>query len=354
MYQSPTGQRDNVRTLHCCVRQKMQRAMFVIAACLALCFGPGAQAGGPEPPSQQPDPLRFEPVDPAGAPEPPSQEPNSRTNEGRAGYIDKDQLEFDNLVFGADRQLEVDDKITGILLPITKDPFQSWWDTKAKIYEETGLQFAFDYTILYMHATPSLAEKNALGQKARLYGQWELVDRDGPNTGQLVFRGESRTRLAGVAPQDLGTQAGYLGILGTFYSDDPINLTELFWEQRFADGYALFSLGHMYPARYLDTLGIGGPYDSFNNFSSLVNVSYDFTPPGDECPPCGLPQWQTLVPCRNPGRKSHHRAPHLVPGRVRILVLRGYRVHAHLGATLHQVLTGRWILCGRAQKSGGP
>ena len=257
----------------------MQRTLLLIASSFAMCFGLAAQLGAQARQSQQ------APSDDAQTQETQFDEPQSEERTGRLGYFDDNsgELHIDTILFGTERQLEVDDEVNNtkpiIQLPRADARLKRWGDKKARIHEQYGLQFALDHTILYLHATPSLGEESAMSQKTRLYGTWDLIDRDGPNTGKFIFKVESRVGLVGVAPQDLGTQAGYLGILGTFYTDDPINLTEFFWEQRFADGYGMFSIGHMYPSRYWETLGIGGPYDSFNNFSSLVSATYDYTPP---------------------------------------------------------------------------
>ena len=132
------------------------------------------------------------------------------------------------------------------------------------------MSVGFDYQALSQSANKSLGEKNARSGIFRGYGNWTLVGRGTKNPGSLVFKGESRHRLgAEIAPQVLGLDAGALSITGTLFSDygDRWGLTNLYWQQKLAEGRIGFAVGQLDLTDWLDPYALMNPLTAFQNLS---------------------------------------------------------------------------------------
>jgi porin len=99
-----------------------------------------------------------------------------------------------------------------------------------------------------------------------------VIGRDNGNTGSIVFKVENRHRLGTeVAPQNLGFEAGYLGITGTAFSDYGWGLTNLYWKQRLNQGRISFIAGAVDVTDYVDVYGLTNPWTSFQNLVFLTD-----------------------------------------------------------------------------------
>lgn len=147
-----------------------------------------------------------------------------------------------------------------------------WFDFKDTLAAEYGLAFSLDYQALGQTVSSSLGDKSAAGGIFRAYGSWTLLGRDSGNTGTLVFKVENRHRIGTeVAPQNLGFEAGALSITGTMFSELDWGLTNLYWQQRLANGKITVVFGQIDVTDYLDVYGMINPVTSFSNLSFLTN-----------------------------------------------------------------------------------
>ncbi len=151
--------------------------------------------------------------------------------------------------------------------------FQPIEDGLPRLKQMYGLQIGIDYQALYQHSNKTfLGEKQGSSGSVRVFGKWEVVHRGTKNAGSLVFLFEQRHELwTELAPAQLGSEIGYLGITGTTFSDDGAALTTLYWEQSLAEGRAGFVFGRIDPTDYIDILGYANQRTTFLNLSSLVN-----------------------------------------------------------------------------------
>ncbi|UCH23201.1 MAG: carbohydrate porin [Deltaproteobacteria bacterium] len=171
------------------------------------------------------------------------------------------QLEEDNL-----------EKVPLLRFPGIDQALEPWFDWKGRLNKDYGLQFGFDYTALYQGVTDSPGEDSAAGGIFRFFGNWTLVGHGGDNSGSIVFKLENRHRLGtDVAPQDLGFEAGYLGIPGTAFSDYRWGVTNLYWQQRFREGEFNFIAGVVDVTDYIDIYGLTNPWTQFQNLVFLTN-----------------------------------------------------------------------------------
>ena len=147
-----------------------------------------------------------------------------------------------------------------------------WFEFKENVNQDVGLQFSLDYSILYQVLTDSLGEDQAAGGVFRMFGNWTLLGRDTSHPGSLVYKVENRHRIGtDVAPQNLGFEAGYVGLTGTLFSDFGWGVTNLFWQQKFRDGKINFIVGNLDPTDYVDIYGLTNPLTHFQNLTFLTD-----------------------------------------------------------------------------------
>ena len=170
-----------------------------------------------------------------------------------------------------DNQLQEDAQVTETVFPAIDRTFRPWFDWKEKVNQDIGLNFGVDYNFLYQNLTDSLGEGDATGGIFRAFGTWTLAGRDTDKPGSLVFKVENRHRFGSVAPQNLGFEAGYVGITGTQFSDYGWGLTNLYWQQKFNNGKLAFSIGTVDVTDYLDVYGLINPLTQFQNLSFSTN-----------------------------------------------------------------------------------
>jgi porin len=172
-------------------------------------------------------------------------------------------------------QLEEDNRVRVPLLrlPVIDRALKPWFDWKGSLNENYGLSFGLDYTALVQAVTESPGEDSAAGGIFRFFGNWTVIGRDSGNTGSIVFKVENRHTLGtDIPPQDLGFEAGYLGITGTAFSDyDGWGLTNLFWKQRLNQGRFAFVAGAVDVTDYLGVYGMISPWTQFQNLVFLTD-----------------------------------------------------------------------------------
>lgn len=182
-------------------------------------------------------------------------------------------------------QLAEDDeeKNPTMRIPWFDENLKPWFDWKGRLQTKHGLKLGIAYTSLYQGTSEDTDAGSGI---VRFSGSWALVDRDGSNTGSLVFSVDNR-HLYGTdyAPGDIafGIDSGYLGIPGTLFTDIDTVLGDLNWQQKLADGTAGLIVGRYDPNDFFDVLGYANPWTTFQNLVILFNGSI------------ALPDWSTGI-----------------------------------------------------------
>lgn len=142
----------------------------------------------------------------------------------------------------------------------TVAPVSALKDRLARVY---GLEISADYNALFQYATESLGEDTAAGGAARLYGRWS--PRNGA-FGSLVFKVEHRHLLGtDISPQELGPEAGYLGLTTVPFKDKGAVLNHLYWTKSIADNRFAFNVGVVDVTDYVDVYMLANVWSEFNN-----------------------------------------------------------------------------------------
>jgi porin len=144
---------------------------------------------------------------------------------------------------------------------------QAWAQWKSGLRARTGLELGFDYNALGFTASSSPGERSAGGGVFRAFGKWALLDRDGPNTGSLVFKLEQRHAFGDVALTDYGFGLGYVGLVNSVFNDQGWRATNLYWQQNIAGGRAVVSAGWLDVTDYVDVFALASPWTGFSNLA---------------------------------------------------------------------------------------
>ncbi len=140
-----------------------------------------------------------------------------------------------------------------------------WFSWKDRLAED-GFRFNIDYLALGQTTDADLGAGEAASGIARFYGSWQATEQ-----GVLTFKVEHRHSYTDVAPQFLGLDGGALSITGTAFNDNGLLLTNLFWNQRAADGSWTLQFGQIDVTDFVDIYGLVSPYSGFQNLSFNTN-----------------------------------------------------------------------------------
>lgn len=138
---------------------------------------------------------------------------------------------------------------------------------RERLRKEQGFDFGLDYNLIGFVASASPGERRSASGVARLFGQWTLVGRDGPDSGGLVFKVEHRHAFTDVAPVDFGGEIGYAGLVQSTFSDQKGRLTNLYWKQNLLGGRMVIFAGYLDVTDYVDVYLMASPWDGFGNLA---------------------------------------------------------------------------------------
>jgi porin len=77
-------------------------------------------------------------------------------------------------------------------------PIKKW---RAGVAEKTGFNWSLDYSAAFMGVNNSPGEDSAGSGMVRFFGFWDLVNRNGPNKGNLNWKIEHRQKFVRSAVQ---------------------------------------------------------------------------------------------------------------------------------------------------------
>jgi len=175
-------------------------------------------------------------------------------------------------------QLDKDDVLKDPVyrFPEVDAAFETWQATKKRFNEEKDIQFGFDYNTLSQGISHSIGseDSSALGI-LRASGVFGLNRKSDTEWGRLIVKVDHRhTLFSDIAPGGLASEAGYIGVTGTLFSDtDGLTLVDFNYQQSFNDGDTGLIVGRFDPNDYMDVLGYSNPWTTFSNVASLLNPS---------------------------------------------------------------------------------
>lgn len=142
-------------------------------------------------------------------------------------------------------------------------PIKVW---RSRVAERTGFNWSLDYSAVFMGVNDSPGEASAGSGMLRFFGFWDLVNRGGPNKGNLNWKVERRHKYTDIPVSDLGFASGYVGLFDAPFSDQGTRLTNLYWKQYFAEGKWAFVGGFLDATDFVDVYLLASPWTGFTNF----------------------------------------------------------------------------------------
>ena len=167
-----------------------------------------------------------------------------------------ESIGFDNSPDDVDNQLAESDKRFDALFPVGPlDPLHRQWEDATRQLEQTlGLELGLNYTVLYQDADAALPGRPSEAAVGDLdfFGRWNLVNRNGPWPGALVFFTENRHRFTDIPPSALGRAIGSLWGTTNAFSEQDYALTQIFWEQGSREDRVVSRIGKIDPQAIYD------------------------------------------------------------------------------------------------------
>ena len=172
------------------------------------------------------------------------------------------------------RQLEVDNNKYTFEYRYPIKYFKGWYDLKDRINKKTGIQYAINYTALYMRSSSVISpenNQNTGGGILDINAGWNLVGRkSGKNKGTLFIKFNSRHAYGNLtAPMFHGlNESGYYGLPGTAFHDYTFRIIELNWVQNLWDNRIGFVIGKIDNTNYFNFHGLMVPWQHFQGWGS--------------------------------------------------------------------------------------
>lgn len=151
---------------------------------------------------------------------------------------------------------------------------KSWRESLA----EQGLNIGADYNVLGLSSANG-SKGNSVDRSsgvARFYGSWALTGKESDNTGSLVWKVEHRHAYSSTAPKGMafiddvtgGPEGlGYVGMMGSAFSDQGSRVTNLHWKQKFNGGRTSLIAGWQDVTDYVDVYALASPWTGFSNLA---------------------------------------------------------------------------------------
>ena len=170
-----------------------------------------------------------------------------------------------------DNRLELDKSVKS---PFFEFPFlEPYFGFKESVKENTSLEFATEYSSLFVGSNSNIGQDNASSGIWKFYGSWNLVGKESGNSGALIFKVEHRHKYGNIPPQGLGFNTGYVGFISPPFSNDGWRATNLYWRQRFAKGRIALVAGFLDVTDFFDVYALASPWMHFSNFTFSTGVA---------------------------------------------------------------------------------
>lgn len=141
---------------------------------------------------------------------------------------------------------------------------------------KTNLRLGFANTLLFQQATGGPGHRQAGGGDLDILAKWTAVGAGTKDTGILALAAEYRYQIGSLTPSALGGQLGTLTPTTNGFSERPMVVKELYWDQRLFEDHFRFAVGRIDPENLFGAHRLQSANTFFLNkvFSSNPTVSY--------------------------------------------------------------------------------
>jgi len=143
-----------------------------------------------------------------------------------------------------------------------------------RLESEYNLTIRADYASMFQAADEvQSGDKHGMSGVLRLYGSWTLVGQGTPDTGNIIAKIEHRHAYSDNAPAALASNTGYIGVNAVGFTDVGAFVAPLYWQQYFNGGHIGIVAGRLDPLDFVDVLGVGSQWTSFQNAATIANLA---------------------------------------------------------------------------------
>ena len=107
-----------------------------------------------------------------------------------------------------------------------------YYNFKEGIKTSSGLNFATEYSSLFIGTNSDVGEGSANSGIWKFYGSWDLVGKKSGNSGAFVFKVEHRHQYSEIPPKSLGLDMGYVGFISAPFSNEGWRATNFYFAKR--------------------------------------------------------------------------------------------------------------------------
>ncbi len=198
-----------------------------------------------------------------------------KSNSTESGYENLDAMGGPKTI-GAQLKLDNQKKESFFRVPVRVT--QPWYDWKARLHEQTGIQLGINYTSVYMTASDVIDEsvnnKNTGSGILDIQLAWNLVGRkSGKNKGTLFLKINNRHAYGSLTNSMFHGifESGYYGLPAVGFNDYSTRILELNWQQGFMDNKIQFVVGKVDMTNYFNFHGLVIPWSSFLGYGSSLS-----------------------------------------------------------------------------------
>lgn len=141
-----------------------------------------------------------------------------------------------------------------------------------RIAAETNLRFGVANTWLFQQASGGSGKRSGAAGDLDLLARWTALGAGTKDTGVLVFASEYRYQIGDQTPSALGGEIGTLIPTTNGFSERPMVIKELYWDQRLGEDHFRFAIGRIDP----ENLFGGHRLQSANTF--FLNKAFSSNP----------------------------------------------------------------------------
>jgi hypothetical protein len=149
-----------------------------------------------------------------------------------------------------------------------------------RIAEKTNIRFGVANTFLLQQASGGPGRRTAASGDLDLLAKWTAVGAGTKDTGVLAFAAEYRYQIGDITPSALGGEIGTLVPTTNSFSERPMVVKEVYWDQRLADDHIRIAAGRIDPENLFGGHRLQSANTFFFNKAFSGNVSVAYPGPG--------------------------------------------------------------------------
>lgn len=146
--------------------------------------------------------------------------------------------------------------------------------------EKTNIRIGLAHTMLFQQASGGPGRRSGASGDLDLLAKWTAIGAGTKDTGVLAFASEYRYQIGDMPPSALGGEIGTLAPTTNSFSERPIIVKELYWDQRLFEDRFRYAIGRIDPENLFGSHRLQSANTFFLNKSFSGNTTVAYPGPG--------------------------------------------------------------------------